>query len=397
MSKHRILHIAKDEKFINGAYYLFEKAFPGQNEYVIVKPSGDPPIRFLNTHLVVNAKFEVTSSATLSRLTQMSDQHQVTVLHGLSDVNLTVFNKSAWQERFMAVVHGAEIYNSGILNNTLMGPRTKAIYELTQKNNFYDVLKEIYRTIRYRNNHDDIEVNVPALIFEIKNFGSLPGFTYDQLIESELYHPSVQRIPFTYYPIEYVVKNDELRASGRHIFLGNSSSATNNHLEAFELLQNLGLGDRKVVTPLSYGCPKYAKAIIKEGKKLLPDNFMPLTSFLPLEEYNKIISECGIVIMNHYRPQAVGNIITSLYLGAKVFLNDTDVYRYFKQLGCHIYLIDKDLKSSKEPFVLLNENQIKENRTILKNTLSAEVLAKGLRYSFRQLFGISSNIKERAL
>ncbi|MGM0546869.1 MAG: TDP-N-acetylfucosamine:lipid II N-acetylfucosaminyltransferase [Bacteroidota bacterium] len=397
MNKFRILHIAKDEKFINGAYYLFEKAFPGQNEYVIVKPSGDPPIRFLNTHLVVNATFEVTSPATLSRLTKMSDQHQVTVLHGLGDINLAVFNESDRQERFMAIVHGAEIYNSGILNNTLMGPQTKAIYELTQKNNFYDLLKEIYRSIKYRDNHTDFKVNLPEVIFEIKNFGSLPGFTYDHLIESRLYHPSIQRIPFTYYPIEYVVKNDELRASGRHIFLGNSSSATNNHLEAFEFLKNLGLGDRKVVTPLSYGCPKYAKAIIKEGKKMLPDNFMSLTTFLPLEEYNQIISECGIVVMNHYRPQAVGNIIASLYLGAKVFLNDTDVYRYFKQLGCHIYLIEEDLKASKKPFVLLNEKQIKENRTILKNTLSADVLVKGLRYSFRQLFGISSNIRETAL
>ncbi|MDZ7680670.1 MAG: hypothetical protein U5J63_02895 [Fodinibius sp.] len=101
---------------------------------------------------------------------------------------------------------------------------------------------------------------------KIKNFGSLPGFTFDQLIDSELFHPSVQRIPFTYYPIEYVIKNDELRASGSNILLGNSSSATNNHLEAFELLQNLELRDRKVVTPLSYGCHKYAKAIT-EGRR----------------------------------------------------------------------------------------------------------------------------------
>lgn len=391
MSRAQILHITTDEKFINGAYYLFEKAFPGLIRFVIVKPPADPPIRFLNSKLVADAQIEIKSRDTITRLVNMSSDHQVTVLHGLSKINAGVFSECPHKERFMTIVHGAEIYNSGMLNNTLFGSKTKVLFEQTQQTTIYDFLKEVYRKVRYRNNGDDYEVNCSRVLYEMKYFGSLPGYSFENYIDKGLYNPSVVQIPFTYYPIESIIKDEELRANGPDIFLGNSSSATNNHLEALDLLQNLDLGDRKVITPLSYGCPKYAKAITREGKRLLPDHFMPLTDFLPIEEYNKIISRCGIVIMNHYRPQAIGNIIASLYLGAKVFLNDTDIYRYFKHLGCHIYLIEKDLTSSQETFVLLTQKQVQENRRILKNTLSMDVLAEGLRNSFGQLFGIGEN------
>lgn len=394
MSKPSILHIATDEKFIDGAYYLFEKAFPELNRYVIVKPAADPPIRFLNTELVMNAQFEVKSPGIIKRLLEISNDHQITVLHGLNKINTLVFSESPNKERFMAIVHGAEIYNSGILNNTLFGPKTKALAEQTQQTTLYGFIKELYRKIRYSDIEDDYEVNFRRVLYEIKYFGALPGYSYEDHIDEDLYNSSVQRIPFTYYPIEVIIKNEELRAEGPNILLGNSSSATNNHLEALELLQKLDLGNRKVITPLSYGSPKYAKEIIREGKQLLPDRFSPLTNFLPIEEYNKVISGCGIVIMNHYRPQAMGNIIASLYLGAKVFLNDTDIYQYFKHLGCHIYLIEKDLISSEEPLVLLTQKQVLENRKILKNTLSMDVLVEELRHSFDQQFGIRESRRE---
>ncbi|PAU94005.1 hypothetical protein CK503_10095 [Aliifodinibius salipaludis] len=394
MSKPRIVHIATDEKFIDGAYHLFENAFPGLNRFVIVKPAADPPIRFLNTELVINAQFEVKSPGIIKRLLKISNDHEITILHGLNKINTIIFSESSHKERFMAIVHGAEIYNSGILNNTLFGPKTKVLAEQTEQTTFYGFVKKLYRKIRYSNIGDDYEVDFRGVLYEIKYFGSLPGYSYEHHINEDLYNSSIQRIPFTYYPIEVIIKNEELRADGQNILLGNSSSATNNHLEALELLQNLDLGDRKVVAPLSYGSPKYAKEIIKEGKQLLPDHFSPLTNFLPIEEYNKVISGCGIVIMNHYRPQAMGNIIASLYLGAKVFLNDTDIYRYFKQLGCNIYLIEKDLTSSEETLVLLTQKQVRENRKILKNTLSMDVLVEELRHSFDQLFGIRKSSRE---
>lgn len=393
MNKSQILHIAPDEKFINGAYRLFEKAFPGCNKFVIVKPSANPPIRYLDGELLKAAYFEIKSTGIVDRLKEISDRHSVTVLHGVNNINGSVFQRSVKKDRFMAVIFGAEVYNSGILNNELMGPKSRKLYELTQRKNFIDALKDLYRAFKYRHVDYPDEINIKEVLYSIDVFGALPGRS-SEMLSQNLFNPTVQKVPFTYYPIDFIIKDEEMRSSGPDIFLGNSASATNNHLEAFDLLKKFDLEDRNIVTPLSYGSKKYAKEIINEGLNIFNNRFKPLTSFVPIEEYNKIISSCGIVIMNHYRPQAMGNIIASLYLGAKVFLNDTEIYRYFNQLGCHIYLIDKDLKSQ-EAFNLLTEEQVKDNQEILKNNLSASVLAKELRESFRDIFDFDVIGKER--
>jgi hypothetical protein len=45
---------------------------------------------------------------------------------------------------------------------------------------------------------------------------------------------------------------------------------------------------------------------------------VPLESLLPLEEYRDVIRGCDIVILNHWRQQAVGNVIAALNAGSRV-------------------------------------------------------------------------------
>lgn len=112
-------------------------------------------------------------------------------------------------------------------------------------------------------------------------------------------------------------------SSGVNILAGNSASATNNHIELFETIRDqVDLSGRKVVTPLSYGDPYYRDRVISQGKLLLGDAFLPLTDFMPKEQYLKILQSCGFVMMNHLRQEALGNICTAMVMGAKVYLND---------------------------------------------------------------------------
>ena len=386
MARKDILHLAQDEKFINAANYLFEKAFPGANRFVIIKPQGNPETKYVKDKDSIDLQYEIRSNETLDRLLKLIDNHEITVFHGLDKLKGALFLESNNKNRFMSIIYGAEIYNKQISEQELYGPRTEKLRESLQKENIIDFFKDIYRKLIYSDFNDVKDVNLKDVLFKIKVFGSLPSFSYQKLIEKGIYNPSVKKIPFTYYPIEYIIDNKEMRANGPDILLGNSASATNNHLEAMNLLNRQNIEDRCIYTPLSYGRKKYANAIISEGKKLFPDCFKPLTTFLPLEEYNEIISRCGIVIMNHYRPQGMGNIITSLYMGAKVFLNDTDAYNYFKKLGCHIYLIDKDMVNNKNAFELLTDEQVNHNRSVLKNELSTTVLVNKMRESFKEIF-----------
>jgi hypothetical protein len=387
----QILHIAQDEKFINAAHYLFELAFPGQNKFVIVKPAADPPIKFIDENW--DFQYEVMSADTDKRLAAMSNKHQITVFHGLNKFKGSVFLRSENQSRFMTIIYGAEIYNSEIIGGEFIGPATQKLRDtLERKTTIVDAVKDVYRKIAYKDIRKYEEVDLAEVLYKMPVFGSLPGFSYNHFIANGIYNPAVAKISFTYYPIEFIINNADLRVRGENILLGNSASATNNHLEAFEQLKEINLNQRKIIAPLSYGKKKYARAIKAYGERMFPDNFTALTTFLPLEEYNKIISQCGFVIMNHSRPQAVGNIIAALYMGSKVFLNNTAAYQYFKQLGCHVFLIERDLRGE-DSFQLLSEEQISHNRKVLQAELSIPILVDKMRTAFSQVFNFEPAIK----
>ena len=395
MKNGEILHITKDEKFINGAYYLFEKAFPGLNRFVVLKPPADPPLRYLNNELVANAQFKIISKATIQDIANLSTEFSATVLHGIHNHHASIFSSAIDKDRFMGIVHGAEVYNNDFMNMALMGEKTRHLYKHTSRITFVERVKNVLRKIKYYNHEYPDEVALTDIMYQIQVFGSLPGRSNANYIDENLYNPFVKQVPFSYYPIDFIINDKTLKVQGNNILFGNSAFATNNHLEGLDILKSLDIGDRRIIAPLSYGSEKYAKAIIKEGKKQFADQFVSLERFLPIDVYNRVISSCGIVIMNHYRPQAVGNIIAALYLGAKVFLNDTDTYRYFKGLGCHIFLIEKDLTSQREPFKLLEEEQITHNRAVLEDYLSTESLVQGMRKAFDENFDFKRTLQKR--
>lgn len=54
-----------------------------------------------------------------------------------------------------------------------------------------------------------------------------------------------------------------------NIWVGNSATLSNNHLDLFEILKNLTLPDNyKIYTPLSYGNNELANYIEKKGERL---------------------------------------------------------------------------------------------------------------------------------
>ncbi|MEJ2793809.1 TDP-N-acetylfucosamine:lipid II N-acetylfucosaminyltransferase [Iodobacter sp. LRB] len=151
-----------------------------------------------------------------------------------------------------------------------------------------------------------------------------------------------------------------------NILVGNSAMVSNNHAEVFRLLSSLDLGDRKIIVPLSYGDFNYRDEVVKLGMKYFGNNFVPLLDFIPLSEYNKIIATCSVVIMNQRNQQALGNIGTALYSGAKVFLQSNNVvYKFFKQKSAHVFDLNRELSACM--FSRLTFREIEQNRTVLKS------------------------------
>ncbi|BCV57506.1 hypothetical protein TUM17384_14510 [Shewanella algae] len=123
--------------------------------------------------------------------------------------------------------------------------------------------------------------------------------------------------------------------------MGNSSTYSNNHIEAIDLLSEI-LDEQQVISPLGYGDGQYRQYVIDYGRKKLNKKFVPLVDYLPIDTYIGLLKSCGYVVMNHVRQQAVGNIIVMLYLGAKLFLrSDNVVYQFLKSNGAIIYSVEE--------------------------------------------------------
>lgn len=122
------------------------------------------------------------------------------------------------------------------------------------------------------------------------------------------------------------------------VMVGNSASDSNDHPEVFFKLKEMSDQNFEIISPLSYGNKKNKQRVIKLGKELFGERFHALESFMPLDEYNQMISKIDIVVFNHRRQQALGNIVTFLGYGKKVYLHpETSLAKYFKEKGVKFF------------------------------------------------------------
>ena len=154
---------------------------------------------------------------------------------------------------------------------------------------------------------------------------------------------------------EYDIKPKEHDAI--NIQLGNSADPSNNHIDILKQLVKYKDENIQLFIPLSYGNEEYAKEVIAYGKELFGDKFIPLTEFMPFEKYLEFLGKIDIAIFAHKRQQAMGNIITLLGLGKKVYIrNDITPWELFKDINVKVFniqdfkidLIDEQIKKANQ-------------------------------------------------
>jgi hypothetical protein len=193
---------------------------------------------------------------------------------------------------------------------------------------------------------------------------SINRIDYDRLT-SQLREFRAAHHPLHYYSAEDVFdKGPALR--GNDILVGNSAASENNHLEVFALLKELNLDDRRIVVPLSYGDEPYAAEICRIGTQMFGQRFVPLRQFMPLEEYYAAISTCKVVVMNHIRQQALGNISAAVFKGAKVLLRpENPIFLQFREMGVNVFAIPVSETHTEELLEPLTDEQVRRNQEIM--------------------------------
>ena len=281
-----------------------------------------------------------------------TSQYKYVILHYLGD-ELVDFTYSASQtNNFVWIVWGGDLYNS------LLEPYGYKLYAYTdfiKKGKLGTFLPFIDRYLNRRVIWKRVEA-----VKRIPYYAILEGDL--KLLKMYIHHLHPTCKDFFYYPVDDMVddslKNQQI--TGNNIFVGNSASLTNNHRKVFEILSTCDLGNRKVITPLSYGPESGRDYAIKWGNELINDNFYPITEYMPLEEYNKLMFSANLFIYGSYRQEAFGNIVVALYFGGIVVLSHRNpLTEDLKKKGFEIFSLQhlKDLLNYRLPDDVKRRNQ----------------------------------------
>lgn len=363
-----ILHLLFDSQFADYVIDIFSSK-EMKSDFVLIS----------NTKKMFHFKkiddVRIINSDDKSELNQLSldlSNYKSIIFHGLFyPWQEWLINKCPNSVNKAWVCWGAEIYSQKDVKLSFLKRISQTIYKL-------------YLTTHYSNNNESAfpKYLLSKIDYCITNL--YPEYEY---VKSYI-GSNIKHIHYNYYSIDDtlgVLK--DCKVVGNNIFIGNSATIENNHIETFLKLKIAGICNRKIIVPLSYGSPWVRKLCVKIGNLLFGNNFNPLLDFIPREEYNAKMLDCSVMIQAHLREQAHGNIVTGLWLGMRVYLSEQGIdYKHFKNIGCKVFSIEHDLKkSNKEALLPLHLEDIEYNRNILMRVYGKEAVMNNARELVRVL------------
>ena len=219
-------------------------------------------------------------------------------------------------------------------------------YQLLKKKRFYHLIYEFFRKKVFKG---------------IKHV--VTGVPGDALLAQQWYDVSATCHVCMMYPNNLYKHTaiPETNHSGINILLGNSADPSNNHFQLLQKLKPFIKENIKIYAPLSYGDMNNKTAVIKEGKRIFGDKFIPLTKLREIKQYHSLLSKIDFAVFGHKRQQAMGNTITLLGLGKKVFMDrETTSWLLFKEANIQVFNNDQiDLNKLSSQISDKNIKQVK--------------------------------------
>jgi hypothetical protein len=381
----RIAHLAFDQKFIPFAQDVFEDAFPGENSWLLLHPKG-APLRYVSSlqNVQLVSRRELWSPKCVGTI----GKHEMVVVHAMIPEFAEVVRRLpaapvvlwfGWGYEYYAYLDQA--FGPVILPDTAQAWNRA---EAADRATFRSTMRRL--TSAPRNLLRALAVAArgrPAAT--IQTVAGRIDLCSVSLSEMPLLKAAFPDFRAKHYQLHYFSKEDILdqgpsEMTGPDIQLGNSATPDNNHVEAMALLRQLPLEGRRIIAPLSYGYPHYADEVCRIGSTLFGSSFTPLRAFLPVDEYFRLLSTCGTVVMNHRRQAAMGNISAALYKGARVVLREENpIYATYAGLGASLDAMSKVEVAPSAILQPLTEAQRRRNREVVGAYLSRPDLVRAIR------------------
>jgi hypothetical protein len=346
MANKKILHILFPEKFFSGFIALVNENFdPDRHLFLYLKTKGSEP----NAANVKSLRYYRWGILYYIEMLRYARQADKIILHSLSKTKVLYFlfffprfaSKSYW------FLWGGDLFYR-------LEKYSKPFHNPIAKYVFKSVVQKLAAIVTHIKG--DCELAKKELGFSGKYFDCF-------LYPSNIFVPQAQ---------------EPLSDKSLWIMVGNSSHPSNNHADAFERLSYLRNSDIKIICPLSYGKKRNREKVLKLGYSIFGDKFLPITKFMPLSEYNELLSKVRVAIFNHWRQQALGNIITLIGLGKTVYIRrEITTWDTITSMG--IKILDF---STMQTLNELSEAEKRANTSIVQNHFTAQKLSNQLRVVF---------------
>ncbi|WP_342804685.1 TDP-N-acetylfucosamine:lipid II N-acetylfucosaminyltransferase [Alteromonas sp. M12] len=333
----RIAHLAVNHKHIDNVINLFNEVELDEHIFFLEKQDEKmAEIPICNSSLNKYINFEVSEQLTVARKLEAFD---LLVVHCLTPLHANIIN---------LMTQGSTV---------IMWKGWGFDYLDLMYDDFSDLLetksKQLYSKLRLvdgnPSNKYTVSNNKIQAILKINLFCPVFEEEFEIIQAKHSFTQHLQYIEWRYgfdYPMKKVVKAKDCIVKTDSLWLGNSSTITNNHLDYLSIAtKNKSLRSLVHYIPMSYGFDNYKNEIKDAAETVLANNFEIIDEFFEFGQYVNLIARSKYMVMNHIRQQAMGNIWIGLLTGCTVFLNEKcPAFNFFKHRGYVFYSIN-DLNS----------------------------------------------------
>lgn len=191
--------------------------------------------------------------------------------------------------------------------------------------------------------------------------------------------------------VEEAIRAKANKNDGPYVIqVGNSATATNQHMQALDMLSKFKDRDFELFLPLNYGAAgyeHYADEVVDHAVGLFgPNRVIALRERIGGADYLELLSKVDVGVFNNNRQQAMGNISQLILMGAKVYLRkDVSMWKHFESLGCVLNDFDSITQLSFEDFIKEDPEVKEANIAVIKKRHSLEEKVDMWRYIFSEM------------
>ena len=351
----KFIHLFDDEKFIKYAFEAFLKLVEVDNEYICLTDKTKTDHIDFKCQLVANAHLKRDD------FIEILNQYDLIIIHFLDKKYYDLLRNNKLIPKILWIGWGGDYYwmIDTLKIFTVYKPKTLALNSKIKWLPNFGFLTDCIKKIRR-------EKQV-KILNRINYFAPVLIDDYELIVKNNpVFKPKYFSWNYGSLEDNYIKGLESFQVSGKDILIGNSATRTNNHLDILLQLKSVELVNSKIIIPLNYGDLNYGKTIANEAKCLFADKVEVINNYLPYDKYLDIVKNCSNVFMGHIRQQALGNIITLLYFGSKIFFfKESVTYIFLLKANIKVYLIEDFVKEPKKFDFIFSVEELNQQRNNL--------------------------------